>query len=212
MKFLGMTSTLATTRIGPVLGDRQPVSTDVVEGWILKGNKGQINAKTKDVQSSAAKDQKKRQPLIHQLAAAVAAEIPDLEFDYFAIHNLCRELLLRLQTAEEKATGPEFTKSYMSHGEHNVAMVVGFVFSTLAGKRDIGTSTVSSTRLLEIAAETVQEWLSEGNGSVVTGADDVVDGHSCACQHGTRSSSVSSASSSSSWRTEASDIVVWSMD
>ena len=60
MKFMGMTSTLASNRIGPVANDRQPVSTDVVEGWIQKSNKTQNNAKNKDVQSSASKDQKAR--------------------------------------------------------------------------------------------------------------------------------------------------------
>ena len=79
-----------------------------------------------------------------------------------------------------------------------MAMVVGFVFSTLAGKRDIDTTTVSSTRLLEIAAETVQQWLSEGKGSLVTGADDVSEGPSGSLSRRKSSASVSSASSSSS--------------
>lgn len=166
MKFGAVTSTLVANRIVPLSG-RQTVSVDVVEDWIQKGSESQGNVVTEDTQTPTAKNEKMRQPLIHRLAAAVATEIAHLEFDYFAIHNQCRELLLRLQAEEEKVTGPEFTKRYMSHGEHNLAFVVGFVFSTVAGKKDIVATTVSSTCLLEIAAETVNQWLSEGRGDAI---------------------------------------------
>ncbi|KAL8851246.1 MAG: hypothetical protein Q9221_003877 [Calogaya cf. arnoldii] len=166
MKFLGVTSTLFANRVSPH-GDRPPLSVDVVGAWIQKGNKNQGDIETEKTQTPAAKKQK-AQPLIHRLATAVMTEIADLEFDYFAIHNHCRELLLCLQTEEEKVTGPGFTRSYRSHGQHNLAFVVGFVFSTLAGKKDIIAKTISSTRLLEIAAETCNQWLSEGKGSAIT--------------------------------------------
>lgn len=167
MKFLGMTSTLVANRIS-TFGDRRPVSVDVVEDWIQRVSKSQGNVETERIQTPTAKNKKNKQPLIHRLADAVASEIADLDFDYFAIHNSCRELLLRLQTEEEKVTGPGFTKRYMSQGEHNLAFVVGFVFSTVAGKKDIVATTVSSTRLLEIAAETFNQWLSEGKGNTIT--------------------------------------------
>lgn len=167
MKFLGMISTLVANRIS-TFGDRRPVSVDVVEDWIQRVSKSQGNFETERIQTPTAKNKKNKQPLIHRLADAVASEIADLDFDYFAIHNLCRELLLRLQTEEEKVTGPGFTKRYMSQGEHNLAFVVGFVFSTVAGKKDIVATTVSSTRLLEIAAETFNQWLSEGKGNTIT--------------------------------------------
>ena len=149
MKFLGMTSTLVASRIGP-FSDRRPVSVDLVEDWIRRGSKSEDNTKTERIQTGIAENKNMRQPLIHRLAATVATEQNYLDFDYFAIHNLCREVLLRVQTEDEKVTGPEFTRRYMSHGEHNLAFVVGFVFSTAAGKKDIDTVTVSSTRLLEI--------------------------------------------------------------
>ena len=170
MKFLGSTSTLLANQISAV-AVRRPVSVDTVEDWIQQGRERQASIKTGKTQSPTAEENRMlKQPLIHELAAAVTTEIPSLEFDYFAIHNLCRELLLRLQTEEEKVTGgPGFTKSYMSHGEHNLAFVVGFVFSTLAGKKNIVESTVSSTRLLEIAAETCNQWLKEGRGKSITG-------------------------------------------
>ena len=169
MKFLGLTSTLFANRVSPSPA-RQPVSVDVVEDWIQKGSKSEDNIKTEAAQTSTAKNKNMRQPLIHRLAAAVTKEISDLSFDYFAIHDLCREVLLRLQTEEEKVTGPELTKRYMSQGGPNLAFSVGFVFSTVAGKKGIGPSTtVPSTRLLEIAAETVNQWLSEGKGSAITG-------------------------------------------
>ena len=171
MKFLGLTSALFGNRIARS-DDRPPVSVDVVEDWIEKGSKIRDHVETEVVQTSTSKKENTKKPLIHRLAAAVTTDIPYLNFDYFAIHNLCREVLLRLQTAEEKVIGPDFTKSYMSHGEHNLAFTVGFVFSTVAGKRDITKVTVSSTRLLEIAAETFNQWLSEGNGSAITGTGD----------------------------------------
>ncbi|KAI4171809.1 MAG: hypothetical protein LQ346_008700 [Caloplaca aetnensis] len=168
MKFGAVTSTLVANRIVPLSG-RQIVSVDVVEDWIQQGSKIEGNGGTEKTQTPPAKNMRMRQPLTHRLAAAVTREIADLEFDYFAIQNQCRELLLRLQTEEEKVTGPDFTKRYMSHGEHNLAFVAGFVFSTLAGKKGIVATTVSSTRLLEIAAETFNKWLSEGNGNAITG-------------------------------------------
>ncbi|KAL8980519.1 MAG: hypothetical protein Q9205_004414, partial [Flavoplaca limonia] len=169
MKFKGMTSTLAANRISP-LSDRRLISADLVESWIQKSNKTQDDTETDKTQSSTTSEKKMRQPLIHKLAATVQIEIPDLEFDYFAIHNSCRELLLRLQTEEEKVTGPGFTKKYMSHGEHNLAFVAGFVLSTAAGKKGIIDTAVSSAQLLEIAAKTVNQWLSEGKGKTISGA------------------------------------------
>lgn len=170
MKFMGLTSTLVANRISP-LGNRGLVSVDLVEDWIQKGLDRQTNTHTSKTQTpTPSTKSNKKGPLIHRLATAIATEIPNLSFDYFAIHNQCRDLLLLLQTEEEKVTGPEFTKRYMSHGEHNLSFVVGFVFSTLAGKKDIVTTTVSSTRFLEIAAETFDRWLAEGNGHAITGA------------------------------------------
>ncbi|KAL8643499.1 MAG: hypothetical protein Q9226_008330, partial [Calogaya cf. arnoldii] len=179
MKFLGLTSTMFANRISPH-GDRRPLSVDVVEAWIQKGSKSQGHIETEKMETPAAKKQK-TQPVIHRLAAAVESEVADLEFDYFAIHNQCRELLLRLQAEEEKVTGPGFTRSYMSHGQHNLAFVVGFVFFTLAGKKDIIAKTISSTRLLEIAAETCNQWLLEGKGSAITdraSEEDIIDDES----------------------------------
>ena len=169
MKFLGLTSTLFANRVSPSPA-RQPVSVDIVEDWIQKGSKSQDNVDFGAAQILTAKNKNMKQPLIHRLAAAVTTEISDLGFDYFAIHDLYSEVVLSLQTEEEKVTGPDFTKRYMSQGGPNLGFSVGYVFSTVAGKMGIGPSTtVPSTRLLEIAAETVNQWLSEGKGSAITG-------------------------------------------
>lgn len=55
--------------------------------------------------------------------------------------------------------------------EHNLAFVAGFVLSTAAGKKGIIETSGSSTQLLEIAAETVNQWLSEGKGQTITDAE-----------------------------------------
>jgi len=46
--------------------------------------------------------------------------------------------------------------------------VVGFVFSTAAGKKDIETDGVPSEELLKIAAQVTGKFLEEGKGSVIT--------------------------------------------
>lgn len=50
----------------------------------------------------------------------------------------------------------------------NVSFVVGFVFSTAAGKKDIETDGVLSEELLKIAAQITEKFLEEGKGSVIT--------------------------------------------
>ena len=170
MMFLGVTSTLAANRIG-TSSTRRPLSLDVVEDWIQRGSKSQDSVKTNRIQSSTPTDKKMRQPLVHSLAAAVEVEIPELVFDYFAIHKLCREVLLRLLAEDEKLKGSEFTRKYRQlKEEQQLAFVVGLVFSTAAGKKNIFVSnTESSTFLLETASETFNQWLSEGRGSAITG-------------------------------------------
>ncbi|KAL8742378.1 MAG: hypothetical protein Q9184_008267, partial [Pyrenodesmia sp. 2 TL-2023] len=88
MKFGAVASALVANRIVP-LSARQIVSVDVVEDWIQKCRESQGNAETKKTQTPKANKEKTRQPLIHKLAAAVATEIAELDFDYFAIHNQC---------------------------------------------------------------------------------------------------------------------------
>ncbi|KAL8815125.1 MAG: hypothetical protein Q9223_005709 [Gallowayella weberi] len=169
MKYLAMTSTLFAQRTHPS-DDRMPVSASQVENWIQRSNKNQADIKD-DKTKTTTKNKETRPPLINSLAAAIAMEIPNLEFDYFAMHNQCRELLVRLQTDLEKVTGPELTKKYMSQGRHNIAFVVGFVFASAAGKKGIVTTTVPSTRLMEIAAETFKQWLLEEQSGVIGGTE-----------------------------------------
>ena len=109
MKFMGLTSTLFANQTR-TFGDRRPISVEVMEHWIHQGSKGQENAKTEKTQKPLSETKQTGQPLVHRLAAAVATEVPRLEFNYFAIQDLCREVLLPLQTEEEKFTGPDFTK------------------------------------------------------------------------------------------------------
>ena len=59
---------------------------------------------------------------------------------------------------------------YMSRGEHNVAVVVGYVFLTAAGKKHLEMKSEPSLRLLVLAAETLHQLLSEEKRSLITGA------------------------------------------
>ena len=73
-------------------------------------------------------------PLIHRLAATIEAEMLDPTFDYFAMHDQCWALMLRLKDALDAVTGSAFTKQWSAQKD-NLPFVVEFVFSTAAGGR-----------------------------------------------------------------------------
>ncbi|KAL8964025.1 MAG: hypothetical protein Q9183_004763 [Haloplaca sp. 2 TL-2023] len=82
--------------------NRRPISVDVVEDWIKKSNASSTNNNIADPPIPANNNNnhypKKAQPLIHRLATTLESEIPDLQYDHFAIHTLYHSLLYRLQT------------------------------------------------------------------------------------------------------------------
>lgn len=163
LKFKGLTSRLVDGRIEH--GDRRVLDVEAIGKWIRDG------AKERDTNQS--RDETSTSP-ITTLAAAISSEIPSLEFDYFSMHNLCHELLLRIQIEQEKVTGPEFTKKYMRK-EENLAFVVGYTFSLAAGKRGVKTAVgvdmdhVPNMMFFDIAEKVVGAWLEEGKGDVVVG-------------------------------------------
>ncbi|CAA9959252.1 hypothetical protein PTMSG1_02768 [Pyrenophora teres f. maculata] len=106
--------------------------------------------------------------VIHKLAATIEVEIEDITFDYFAMHDICWELLgkmrdeCRLYIAERSATLWESQKEHLP-------FIVGFVFSTAAGKKNIETKDVPNQELLKTVTDVTNAFLEEGKGIVITG-------------------------------------------
>ncbi|KAA8624390.1 hypothetical protein PtrSN002B_011289 [Pyrenophora tritici-repentis] len=102
------------------------------------------------------------------LAAAIEVEIKDITFDYFAMHDICWELLGRMRNecrpyiAERSATQWENQKD-------NLPFIVGFVFSTAAGRKDIETKGLPNEELLKTVTGVMNAFLEEGKGTVITG-------------------------------------------
>ena len=175
MKFLGQTSQAAATRLLPVKGQR-PISAAQLEDWIKRGgDKGCANGSTDGATQHGAgkgktEEEKYRQPLlIERLAAAVTMEISELAFDYFAMHNLCHELLQRLKTDIDTNIGPQLLRDFSAHEKFDLGYVVGYVFSSAAGRKGFVSTTVPSTLLLESATKTVNQWLAERKGKMIVG-------------------------------------------
>ncbi|EDU44421.1 conserved hypothetical protein [Pyrenophora tritici-repentis Pt-1C-BFP] len=109
-----------------------------------------------------------RDSVIHMLAAAIEVEIKDITFDYFAMHDICWELLGRMRNecrpyiAERSATQWENQKD-------NLPFIVGFVFSTAAGRKDIETKGLPNEELLKTVTGVMNAFLEEGKGTVITG-------------------------------------------
>ncbi|KAL8669362.1 MAG: hypothetical protein Q9168_006039 [Polycauliona sp. 1 TL-2023] len=168
MSWKGPVSTFVANRF-KVFHDRCPISVEEVEAWIQKGSRNSKDINSGTLPTPTTRNTSKNQPLLHRLAAAVTEEIADLDFDYFAIHELCREFLVRLQTEREKDIHPELSKFFMSLEKDNLGYVAGFVFLTVVENNIIMGSNVSTMRLWELAATTMNQWLSEGKGNTITG-------------------------------------------
>ncbi|KAL8996317.1 MAG: hypothetical protein Q9169_004156 [Polycauliona sp. 2 TL-2023] len=168
MRYKGVTSAVLASR-SSYPNDGRPITADEVEDWIQRSDYSHGNIKTESSPTPTARRSQVAPPLLHRLAAMVTKEIADLEFDYITVHQLCREFLLRLQVSGEKVLDPDLAELYMCFDKLSLGYVAGFVFLTVVENNVIMESNVSTMRLWEIAAETMNQWLSEGKGSVITG-------------------------------------------
>jgi hypothetical protein len=159
MMLKGATSRRLASRI-QTNGDERPVIGEDIHGFITEGEAHRSHHTRTNGASHL------RLPLIHKLAATIEAEIPDITFDYFAMHDKCWELMLRLKDAFDNVIGADLTRQWSAQ-QSNLPFVVGFVFSTAAGRKDIDTKGVPSEQLLVLAAGTVGRFLEEGNGKVI---------------------------------------------
>ncbi|KAI1593325.1 hypothetical protein PtrCC142_011379, partial [Pyrenophora tritici-repentis] len=136
--------------------------------------------------------------VIHMLAAAIEVEIKDITFDYFAMHDICWELLgrMRNECPEMSTSKSSWLDSYRlqitdniearaqwhcrpyiaersatqwENQKDNLPFIVGFVFSTAAGRKDIETKGLPNEELLKTVTGVMNAFLEEGKGTVITG-------------------------------------------
>lgn len=103
--------------------------------------------------------------LIEKLALDVHDDVPKITFDLFTLHNTAWDLLAKLKAEFTKVLGTEFLR-YVPR-EELLPFVVGYVFSTAAGRPDIETKTESKDILINAAGRFVEGFLAKGKGRVV---------------------------------------------
>lgn len=158
MNFKGPTSQWITSRIRPDTPDERLISGEDIEDVFQQGA----------MQRAHHISPPENLSIIPKLAAIIQAEAPDITFDYVTMHQRCWDLMLRLKDAFDEVTGAEFGRQWAAQ-QKNLPFVVGFVFSTAAGRKDIDTKGAPNERMLNIAAETVEGFLGEGNGEGCVG-------------------------------------------
>ncbi|KAK8087729.1 hypothetical protein PG997_002690 [Apiospora hydei] len=104
MKFKGWTSLLMQERYR----ENRPMSTEVVTDILQKAKDRNETPGSKNGKGKAANGTHDVSPtdLVRQLADQIHAEIPELTFDYFALHEACWALLKDLKRGFEQLVGP----------------------------------------------------------------------------------------------------------
>jgi hypothetical protein len=160
MKFKGPISSWMSSRIA-TKGDERLITAEAIENTIEEGERHHSSL------ASAAPTIRKQSHVITKLATALQAEAPEITFDYFTMHDLCWELLERMKEQFRPIIAQKSGKQWEAQ-KSNSPFVVGFVFSTAAGKGGIETNGVPSEELLSIAVGVTKAFLQEGKGRVIT--------------------------------------------
>ncbi|KAK7968802.1 hypothetical protein PG988_007875 [Apiospora saccharicola] len=139
MKFKGWASLLMQERYR----ENRPMSTEVVmdilekarerketrePGSTVKKGKGKASKKETTNQSHQGTHDVAPTDLVRQLADQIHAEIPELTFDYFALHEACWLLLKKLKLHFEEAAGSG-AMAIVIPQEDKLPHLVGYVFS-----------------------------------------------------------------------------------
>ncbi|KAM0441305.1 hypothetical protein ACHAPT_000614 [Fusarium lateritium] len=173
LKFNGWVSLTMKSRLVPA-GERPPLSADMVEGILREGRrhevmdgKGHIRPELKERAKGDEIDLINSTPasLIEKLASEIDAEIPKLTFDHFTLHNTAWALLTELKDDFTRIFGVDFLR-YIPR-ESVLPFVVGYVFSTAAGRKDVQESAEPVDTMIDAAGEYVGRFLAEGRGRVV---------------------------------------------
>ncbi|KAK8872449.1 hypothetical protein PGQ11_002963 [Apiospora arundinis] len=159
MKFKGWASLLMQERYRV----KRSLSTEVVMDLLAE-------AKDRDSSSGSKKNGKAKvytgihdvapTDLVRQLADQIHAEIPDLTFDYFALHDVCWEVLQSLKRGFEAAAGAG-SMAIVIPQEDKLPHLAGYVFS---GMKTPDGTTVPQPVLWQMAAAVVADGLARGFG------------------------------------------------
>ncbi|RMJ04643.1 hypothetical protein CDV36_014687 [Fusarium kuroshium] len=180
LKFNGWVSLAMKERLVPA-GERQALSADMVEGILVEARrheimdgKGHVRPELKERAKNDEIGLIKLSPagLIEKLALDVHDDVPKLTFDLFTLHNSAWELLKELKDEFTEVIGPEFTRFIPR--EELLPYVVGYTFSTAAGRADIQTKSESADVLIDAAAKHIGEFLEEGRGRVIKESSNVM--------------------------------------
>ncbi|KAI4705545.1 hypothetical protein J4E81_000428 [Alternaria sp. BMP 2799] len=160
LKFKGPVSAWMASRIS-TNGDERLITAETIEDEIKEG------ARHHSSLAAVMPAIQRQTHVIQKLATALHAEAPEITFDYFTMHDLCWELMERMKEQFSPIIAAKSGKQWEAH-KSNLPFVVGFVFSTAAGKKDIETDGVPSIELLKIAVQVTKKFLEEGKGNVIT--------------------------------------------
>lgn len=105
--------------------------------------------------------------LIRKLALNIHAEVPDIVFNYFTMHNSAWKFLTELKEEFIRLWGAGFLQYVPT--EDKLPYVVGYVFSTAAGRTGL-TSEDKGEAVdagIDAAAKLMRKFLEDGRGRVV---------------------------------------------
>lgn len=105
--------------------------------------------------------------LIRKLALNIHAEVPDIVFNYFTMHNSAWNFLTELKEEFTRLFGAGFLQYIPT--EDKLPYVVGYVFSTAAGRTGL-TSDDKGEAVdagIDAAAKVMRKFLEDGHGRVV---------------------------------------------
>lgn len=103
--------------------------------------------------------------LVHQLSRMIDAEVADITFDYFALHDICWALHKDLKVSLDSLICDDSARFIPQEDKH--PFLVGFAFSTASSNLDFDWYTVPNRALLEKSAELVRDMLASGRGRAI---------------------------------------------
>ncbi|KAK8036424.1 hypothetical protein PG991_001561 [Apiospora marii] len=153
MRFKGWASLLMQERYQA----SRPMSTEVVLDILEKTKE---RKETQESGSSQRKGKGKGKSIqVRQLADQIHAEVPELNFDYFALHEACWALLKKLKLGFEQVAGPG-AMAIVIPQEDKLPHLVGYVFS---GMKTPDGAPVPQSVVWRMAVDAVGEGLAQGD-------------------------------------------------
>lgn len=172
MNYKGWTSLLFDDRLEPD-GERQPMTDESIARVIdqgrernLKDNRGKlIHGNREEAKEVKLNPTMLPAPdLIRTLAENIHAEVAELSFDYFTMHNKAWAFLVSIKDVFVKMFGTRISQ-YLDQ-ETQLPYVVGYIFKVAAG-RDTLSDREGEESVLNLAAEILRTFLLNGHGRVI---------------------------------------------